>query len=103
MAKYPIYLAAGGTREVEGRKFAYYVQNIREWFIVHKEGNVYTVSDWASGMRVCDVPYMAMIAALSDEVLAAKGALKDKIAQVGEARFASVLRGAKPIREAKHA
>lgn len=98
MAKYPIRMVSGAPQMVEARRFSYYVQSIQHWFIVHKTSATYTVSDWSSGNRICDVPFITLSAHLGDEVSAAKSALKAMFERVGEARVRSVLAGAEPLR-----
>jgi hypothetical protein len=94
MPTYKIRLASGEVQTVEGRKFAAYIQNVREWFFVHKDIAQYVLSHLDSGMRVRTIEHTTLTACRGDEVDAAKLTLKNLCEKVGEARVRSVLAGA---------
>jgi hypothetical protein len=99
--KFAIYMAEAQarTREVEARRFSYYVENVQYWFAVHKDvGHVgcLAVSHWDSGKRVALITPLEQIAAVGmDEPAQARAALGKLVAKHGAARVASVLRAAK--------
>jgi hypothetical protein len=100
MPTYKIRLADNTIEPVEGRKFAFYVQNVREWFFVHRSVTGWTVSHLDSGMRVCAVEHLTLNACLNDEVSAAKLSLTKLCERAGHARVRSVLAGAPALKAA---
>ncbi len=88
--------AEGAKLEAEQlATFVFYIQNIQYRFVVTKlPGDVASVTHRGSGKRVCQIPYMTVISALSDYAAAGKSALQELIKKHGEARVASVLRTA---------
>lgn len=89
--------ADGDKTPIEAKKFKHWIGNVEHWFCVHESLNFigqWTVSDWDSGYRVTDVPYMNLIACLNDTKAAAKMTIDKLIDTRGEGRVLQVLRNA---------
>lgn len=104
MPKYTIN-TADGERQVEGRKFAFYLKNIRYWFFVHQSSAAsgWRVSELESGMSVRDVSYHTIAACLNNEVEAAKQTIRQLIEKVGEDRVKVVIDSAPKLTKYKEA
>lgn len=87
-----------GIQTVEGRKFCAYIQNVREWFFVHKDITQHIVSHLDSGMRVRAIDNMTVAACKGDVVDAAKLTLQKLCETAGEARVRSVLASAPSLK-----
>lgn len=111
MALYKLTIATkGGPVQVEGQRFSHYVNNLRFWFVVHDahdRHNLLVVTHLDSGYRVCQVPFMTLQTCGGDRPTAARSALNELIARVGEDKVYSVLseaeKSAKALQEAHHA
>lgn len=103
MRKFKVHQMSGNPAIVEGRAFTVYICNIAHQFFVHAAeggapaGAVRVVSDVVSGRRVTVVTSSQFMAALRDEVSAAKLAVTEIIAKHGEQRVRSALAGAPAI------
>lgn len=98
---------AGGPVEVEGRRFSHYINNVRFWFAVHDahdRSNLVVVTHIDSGMRVCQVPFLSLQAALGDRPLAARAALDALVERAGAEKVYTTLSNAeKTAQEASRA
>lgn len=89
--------AAGEPLKVEQlATFATYIQGEQFRFVVTREAPLAmpVVTHRASGYKVCDIGYTSLSAALGDWAGAGRLALRNLVADKGEARVASVLRAA---------
>lgn len=91
---------AGERVDVPGRYFSHYIAGIQFWFALHDalDHVAKSITHADSGMRVCLLGPTSILAALGDEMLAARSELDRVIDRVGAARLRSVMAGAKPIR-----
>lgn len=97
MAKWIPHRHSGDTTPIDARKFKHWIGTQEHWFCVHESLNLtglYTVSDWASGYRVTDIPCSTLAVCQGDTKDAARNALNQLLASHGEARVLSVLRSA---------
>jgi hypothetical protein len=97
MAKWVPYRHSGDQTPIDARKFKHCIGTQEHWFCVHESLNyigLRTVSDWASGYRVTDIPCATLAVCRGDTKKAARMALNQLLALHGESRVLSVLRGA---------
>lgn len=104
MPKYVINTANGEVK-VEGRKFAFYLNNVRYWFFVHQiDGHIgWRVSELETGRSVRDIAFQTIAACASDIVSAAKLTLRQLIDKVGEDRVKVVIDSAPKLTKYKEA
>lgn len=90
----------GKRVDVPGRYFSHYVANIQYWFALHDAPDhvAKSITHADSGMRVCLLGPTSILAALGDEMLAARSELDKVITRVGAERIRSVMAGAPAIR-----
>lgn len=97
MAKWIPHRNNGDQTPIDAQKFKHWIGTQEHWFCAHKSLNFigqYTVSDWASGYLVTDIPCATLAFCLGDTKKAARMALNQLLALHGESRVLSVLRGA---------
>lgn len=81
-----------GRKELPGLRFSTYIANGQHWFTIYKpRGCDWVVSDERSGFRFGFVTSTEVLAALHDEILAARNMIARKVEQHGAARIRSIL------------
>lgn len=105
MALYKLTIATqDGSVQVEGQRFSHYINNLRFWFVVHEahdRSNLLVVTHLDSGYRVCQVPFMTLQAMAGDRPTAARAALNELVARIGESKVYSVLSEAEKAAKAR--
>jgi hypothetical protein len=97
MANWIPHRPSGDETPIEARRFKHYVDSKEHWFCVHESLNhigQYTVSDWASGYRVADIPCAILAARRNDTKDAARATIDQLIAKHGASRVAAILHSA---------
>ncbi len=81
-----------GIELVNGRKFSFYIDNVRYWFFYSNEiGHSLKISELESGFSVCDVSYTSRASSLGDDKLACKAELNSLVSRIGAAKVRSVI------------
>jgi len=93
---YRIVLATGGTADVTGTKFAYYISNVQHWFFVHKYDNENVVSHLDTGARAAVIPHHVLFQR-DDDVAAAKQTLDELVQRYKPEGFLKAIKRAKPL------
>lgn len=71
---------------VEGKRFSYYIDNVRYWFFYHKETSWthnLCISELSSGFKICNVDYSTRVASLNNDKAACKSTLDNLIKKYG--------------------
>ena len=91
----------GSDLEVEGHRFAHYVDNCRFLFFYHRspDGIGWQVSEWKTRKKVCDILPLYNGVCLKDKKAAAKMAIDQLCARHGAEKVKAVLSGSEEIRK----
>lgn len=94
--KVPVMLKDGSRtiEHLDGIKFSAYVDNVRFWFACHRTpGSAFhfTLSHYATGTRITDVPTITIQACLNDLKIAGKLTLEKFVASKEKGRVYDVL------------